>query len=184
MSHFAVLDTETTWSDEVMSLGFVIAEEDGFEEVCGEYYIVDPVYKRGGMYSFELIQPGFKPVYCSREDVIEAVRKTFREKQVEKVFAYNATFDKRHLPELGGYAWYDIMKLAAYRQYNPKIPASMEFCRTGRLKKGFRVGDVTRYLTDGEEYEEMHNALTDARDELRIMKLLEHPLHVYEHARI
>jgi hypothetical protein len=36
-------------------------------------------------------------------------------------------FDKRHLPELGGYAWYDIMKLAAYRQYNPKIPASMEF---------------------------------------------------------
>ncbi len=32
-----------------------------------------------------------------------------------------------HLPELGGNAWYDIMKLAAYRQYNPKIPTSMEF---------------------------------------------------------
>ena len=116
--------------------------------------------------------------------MIEAVRKAFREKQVEKVFAYNAAFDKRHLPELGGYVWYDIMKLAAYRQYNPKIPVSMEFCRTGRLKRGFRVGDVTRYLTDGKEYEEMHNALTDARDELRIMKLLRHPLHVYEHARI
>ena len=41
MSNFAVLDTETTWSDEVMSLGVVIADEDGFEEVCGEYYIVD-----------------------------------------------------------------------------------------------------------------------------------------------
>ena len=49
-------------------------------------------------------------MYCSREDVIEAVSKTFREKQVEKVFAYNAAFDKRHLPELGGYVWYDIMK--------------------------------------------------------------------------
>ncbi len=110
MSHFAVLDTETTWSDKVMALGFVIADENGFEEVCGEYYIVDPAYKRGEMYSFELIQPGGKQVYCSREDVIEAVRKNFREKQVEKVFAYNAAFDKRHLPELGGYAWYDIMK--------------------------------------------------------------------------
>ncbi len=184
MSHFAVLDTETTWSDEVMSLGFVIADEDGFEEVCGEYYIVDPVYKRGGMYSFELIQPGVSPAYCSREDVIEAVRKTFREKQVEQVFAYNAALDKRHLTEPGGYVWYDIMKLAAYRQYNPKIPDHMEFCRTGRLKRGLRVGDVTGYLTDGEEYEEMHNALTDARDELRIMKLLRHPIHVYECARI
>ena len=61
----AVLDTETTWSDEVMSLGFVIADEDGFEEVCGDYYIVDPVYKRGGMYSYELIQPKVMPVNCS-----------------------------------------------------------------------------------------------------------------------
>ncbi len=33
MSHFAVLDTETIWSDEVMSLVFVIADENGFEGV-------------------------------------------------------------------------------------------------------------------------------------------------------
>ncbi len=30
MSNFAVHDSEATWSDEVMSLGFAIADENGF----------------------------------------------------------------------------------------------------------------------------------------------------------
>ena len=38
---------------------------------------------------------------------------------VEWIFAYNACFDRRQLPELGSFSWYDIMKIAAYRQHNP-----------------------------------------------------------------
>ena len=32
------------------------------------------------------------------------------------MFAYNANFDYKHLPELNSYIWVDIMKIAAYKQ--------------------------------------------------------------------
>lgn len=31
MSRFAVIDTETTWSDKVMSIGLAIADSDSFD---------------------------------------------------------------------------------------------------------------------------------------------------------
>ena len=58
--------------------------------------------------------------------VVEAVEDLlawFDRYGVTKIFAYNANFDRNHLPELRDYDWYDIMRLAAYRQHNPKIPA-------------------------------------------------------------
>jgi hypothetical protein len=39
-------------------------------------------------------------------------------------------------------------------------------------------------LTDDGRYCEVHNAIEDAVDELRIVELLGHPLEVYECARI
>ena len=40
MSRFAVIDTETTWGDEVMSIGTVIAESETFELIEKRYYIL------------------------------------------------------------------------------------------------------------------------------------------------
>jgi hypothetical protein len=51
MSRFAVIDTETTWSDMVMSIGIVIAESDTFELIDKRYYIITPYKNYGGMYT-------------------------------------------------------------------------------------------------------------------------------------
>ena len=39
MDYFAVIDTETNWNNEVMSIGVVIAEKDTFKKVDDLYFI-------------------------------------------------------------------------------------------------------------------------------------------------
>ena len=98
---------------------------------------------------------------------------------VQSIFAYNACFDRNHLPELRGFDWYDIMRLAAYRQHNPKIPANADCCTTGRLKRGYGVEPMLRLLSGDCTYRETHNAVLDAVDELGIMRLLRKRLEEY-----
>ena len=76
------------------------------------------------------------------------------------------------------------MRLAAYRQHNPRIPVRADCYGTGRLKRGYGVESIYRMLSGSSRYCEMHNALTDAIDELNIMRLLGHGLPVYETGRI
>lgn len=175
MSRFAVIDTETTWSDEVMSIGTVVADSDTFELIEKKYYILMPYKSHGGMYTYALYAGGTKPdLECSRNKAMDELRHFFFAHGVETIFAYNAAFDYRHLPELNHLVWHDIMKLAAYRQHNPKIPSCAECYGTGRLKRGYGVESIYRLLSEDLAYCEMHNALTDAIDELEIMRLLNH----------
>lgn len=51
---FAVIDTETTYADEVMSIGIVMADEETFRPVDARYYIIAPTYQTGGMFSHVL----------------------------------------------------------------------------------------------------------------------------------
>ena len=180
MAYFAVIDTETNWHDEVMSIGVVIADSNSFEPVSSRYYIITPEYKAGGMFSHTLFFKNEKMNFeCSRKNAIYHLKGCFEEYGVTDIFAYNATFDYRHLPELSSFAWYDIMKLAAYRQHNPKISKDFDCYGTGRLKRGYGVEAILRLLSDDVTYCEQQNALTDALDELKIMTLLQHKLNKY-----
>lgn len=68
MSKFIVIDTETTWYDEVMSIGAVVADSDTMSLVETKYYIIDPEFRRGGMYSYVLRHPkAGKPLICKRQ---------------------------------------------------------------------------------------------------------------------
>ena len=58
--------------------------------------------------------------------------------------------------------WHDIMRLAAYRQHNPKIPETADLCSTGRLKRGYGVEPMLRLLSGNRGYQETHNAIFDA----------------------
>ena len=51
MEYFAVIDTETNWDNEVMSIGVAIAEKETFLPVVAYYFIFDPEFRVGGMYS-------------------------------------------------------------------------------------------------------------------------------------
>jgi len=185
MSKFAVIDTETTWGDAVMSIGVVVADSVSFELVDKRYYILTPFKNHGGMYTYALYVNGIKPdLESSRDKVMTELQRFLADHKINTVFAYNASFDHRHLPELSHLAWHDIMKLAAYRQHNPKIPSCADCYGTGRLKRGYGVESVYRMLSEDLVYCEMHNALADAIDELEIMRLLNHSLGKYTLARI
>ena len=184
-SRFAVIDTETTWGDAVMSIGIVVADSETFELVDKRYYIITPFKDHGGMYTCALYANGIKPdLECSREKAIKELSRFLADHGIAAMFAYNASFDYRHLPELSHLAWYDIMKVAAYRQHNPKIPHCAECYGTGRLKRGYGVESVYRMLSEDFTYYEVHNALIDAVDELEIMRLLNHKVSKYALAKI
>lgn len=180
MDKFVVIDTETTWSDKVMSIGAVVADAFDMRPVEMKYYILDPEYRSGGMYSAALgHKRAGKPIICSREDAMQDLVNICSCHNITQLFAYNALFDKGHLPELNCLEWHDIMRLAAYIQYNPMIPHGVPLCSTGRLKSGYGVQSMLRLLSEDYSYCETHNALLDAVDELAIMRLLGHPIDKY-----
>lgn len=180
MGTFAVIDTETNWADQVMSIGCCIADSDTFALKAMQYSILTPECQTGGMYeSFLFLDTPVKPVLCTRREAMQALLRWFSQHGVTSLYAYNARFDRNHLPELAGLGWYDIMRLAAYRQYNPRIPACADCCSTGRLKRDYGVESILRLLSGNRGYRETHNALYDALDELEIMRLLGHRPETY-----
>ncbi|MBQ4381852.1 MAG: hypothetical protein II794_03835 [Oscillospiraceae bacterium] len=175
MDVFAVIDTETNWNNELMSVGAVLADGDTMAMLDKKYYVLAPEFTVGGIFGPSLFLPGFEdnPV-TTRGQMVLDLTAFLKEAGAEHIFAYNAMFDRRLLPELAGFHWYDIMRLAAYRQYNDRIPPQAECCSTGRLRRDYGVEPMLRLLSGSSRYCETHNALIDAMDELRIMQLLGH----------
>ena len=180
MGHFAVIDTETNWADQVMSIGTVIADANTFQLIAAKYHVLPLECQVGGMYESTLfLDIPFPPILCTRQEAVDDLKQWFSDFGITKIFAYNANFDRSHLPELGGFQWFDIMRLAAYRQYNPCIPDCADCFSTGRLKRGYGVEPILRLLSGKKRYRETHNAVLDALDELSIMRLLAHPVSDY-----
>ncbi len=176
----AVIDTETTWDNRVMSIGLVLADSRSFRPLEVKYYVLTPEYLTGGMFSGTLfLDCQAKPLLCSRQEAMADILSWLSQHNITRIFAYNAGFDQGHLPELKALKWYDIMRLAAYRQTNPAIGPQADCCATGRLKRGYGVEAMLRLLSGNRRYCETHNALQDALDELEIMALLHHPITDY-----
>lgn len=170
---FAVIDVETALSNEVMSIGVVIAGSETMGMVTARYYVVEPECYEFGMFSDSLYIKGADVhLKGERDKVIEDVENYLEDNGVSKIFAYNASFDRSCLPELTDYSWYDIMRIAAYKQYNQMIPDCVECYGTGKMKRGYGVEPIFRMLSGDECYFETHNAYFDAIDELKIMELL------------
>ncbi|WP_405290568.1 hypothetical protein [Methanobrevibacter sp.] len=175
---FAVIDTETNWNNKVMSIGVLVAKCRNFEKTDSRYYILPQEEKVGGMYSKSMRQTTHEIITGQRTEVISDVRALLNSNGVDDLFAYNASFDKNHLPELSDFCWHDIMKIAAYKQHNPCIPDHLPCCKTGRLKRGYGVEPMLQML-GVEDYCETHNAVIDARDELKIMIKLGYEIDYY-----
>lgn len=180
----AVIDTETNWRDEVMSIGVALADAESYKCTDRLYYIFDPECRVGGMFTNVLNYGDIRGIRCGRKEAMAAIRKHLSSKGVTQIFAYNGRFDLSHLTELGDFQWYDIMRIAAYKQFNKAIPDSLPCCKTGRLKTNYGVEPILRILSGESLYCEVHNAVYDAMDELRIMELLKLPLGDYECAKI
>lgn len=180
MGLFAVIDTETNWADQVMSIGTVLADRDTFLPVAAKYHILPEESSIGGMYYDALfLDTPVKPILCTRAEAMDQLTHWLSENGVAAIFAYNACFDRNHLPELRCFDWYDIMRIAIYRQHNPKIPPCADCYSTGRMKRNYGVEPMLRLLSGNDTYRETHNALLDARDELEIMRHLGRKVHEY-----
>ena len=178
MEYFALIDTETTWSGVIMTVGVLIVKSDTFDVVDYRYYIVNESLREGGMFDYIVHMKGIEEETISIKKIEIAIREYLAEKKVTSIFAYNAGFDKKCLSQLNSYHWHDIMRLAAYRQYNSAIPDTAQCCKTGRLKSGYGVENIMR-MFGKRNYVETHNALIDARDELEIMRLLGYSIDLY-----
>ena len=178
---FAVIDTETNFQDDVMSIGAVIADASTYQIIDSRYYIITPECSVGAMYADALYlvnRTEYKK--CDRSAAVADLQAVLDAYGVQSIYAYNASFDRNHLPEFDSFAWYDIMKIAAYKQYNPTIPKYADCFSNGRLKSGYGVEPTLQRLSKKSNYQETHNALYDACDELKIMELLKHPIELYE----
>lgn len=177
--YFAVVDVETNWHNEVMSVGIVIGNSADFSAVDKGYYIIHPECETGGMYS-DVLRDVNKEliVECSRKEAINGIRQLLTQYGVTDILAYNAPFDYKCLYELHTYTWRDILPIAANRNFNAKLPANCEYFSTGLLKHGRGVQNVMR-LIYWQGFTELHNGLQDALDELQLMQLVNQPLSVY-----
>ena len=180
----AVIDTETNFSNNLMSIGVVIADSATYLPIDSRYYILTPEYCVGGMYSNALHIEGKEAIVCTRKEAISNIKVFLMINKISELFAYNAAFDCNLLPELSMFEWYDIMKLAAYRQFNCKIPSNAECYSTGKLKRNYGVEPIYRMLSDNPNYHETHNAWQDALDELKIMQMLGCCLPEYKRTRV
>ena len=185
MNRFAVIDTETTYRNEVMSIGIAIGNSADFKLVEKRYYILTPFKDHSAMYSGVLYVRGIKPdLEGSRKAAVDDIKAFLAKHNVSSMFAYNAAFDHGLLPELHYLKWYDIMKLASDSKYNKKISPDSELSKNGRLKRGYGVENIYRMLSGDPKYNELHNALQDAVDELEIMRMLGISLDQYSIAEI
>lgn len=175
---FAVIDIETNWRNEVISIGVVIAHKETYHTITEKYYVITPECYRPAIYQAAL--DDYTPVItCKRENAISDLRSLLQEYCVKNIFAYSARFDYSHLPELNDFIWHDIICIAAYKQYNPSILECEECCSTGRLKSNFGAESIMRRLIKDESYFEKHNAMHDAKDELLIMQMIGYPVEKY-----
>ncbi|MCQ2771881.1 MAG: hypothetical protein MJ238_01200 [Bacilli bacterium] len=182
---FAVIDTETTWANDVMSIGVVLADDITQETMGGVYYLITPYCNHPAMYENQLYIRDIKPdAIGNRGEIMQKLRAFLDGNGVTRILAYNACFDKTHLPELGSYKWCDIMGLAGYKQHNKKIPASAECSKSGRLKRGYGVEPIYRLLSGKCSYRETHNGYYDAVDELMIVKMLGYPIEKYDEVEL
>jgi hypothetical protein len=181
---FAVLDTETSYDDDLISLGIVLADAESLQPVRGAYWIFEESVKPA-IFSSSLRIRKFKgQENISRKKGMAQARAFLKKHEVSRIFAYNAGFDFGHLPELQDFEWFDIMKVAAYKTHNPYIPDHLPSFSTGRLKSGYGVEKMVRMLSGNSDYYETHNAFYDALDELYIMQKLEKHPDFYAHTRI
>ena len=91
MGKFAVIDTETNWADQVMSIGTVIADADTFEFIAAKYHILPIECQIRDMYESTLfIETPVQPILCTRAEAIADLRAWFQQHGIRSIFAYNA----------------------------------------------------------------------------------------------
>lgn len=200
----AVIDVETTWRDEVMSIGAVIVDtQDKYRILEIAYWLVTPFCYQPAMFSRAIDLSMVKErsfFYKKGNRVLDSV--TEKEDSFEKCiaglqalldchdvsscFAYNGHFDKRHLLDIDGVAWFDLVVPFTSYDLNPYIssqkipPENLGVGKAGlRLVKEYSFFNIMRYIPGCKRYYETHNGCVDAFEEAMAMQMMKLPRDEY-----
>jgi|GEM_PF-3570304 len=203
---FVMIDVETDGGNLVCTIGAVIVNSktwiieelhyytiEGTEHLCWYGNAINLGQFAEFLQEFEQIT--FTKNICAYDEAIQGLRKTINTHHITQIFAYNASFDCRMLPEFSDFIWCDVIHKAAYEQYNPLLPKNTEFYGSGKMKRGYSVESMYRlvcpkhkgYLPSwkrkfgqlGSKYFETHNGLIDAVDQVRIMQAIGYTSELY-----
>ena len=130
-----------------MSIGIVIGDVTTYQQVDQYYGIVADEAKKP---AWEPARQGLRALgiridkEADRAQVLAGAKELMDKYHVNMIAAFNAKFDKDHLPEFQeDYTWIDIMLPCAYRQYNPYLPAYINTYKTGKVFSGYKVVSKT-----------------------------------------
>lgn len=200
----AVIDVETTWHDEVMSIGAVIVDtRDKYRILDVAYWLVSPFCYQPAMFSgaIELSMVKESSFFYQKgncildsvtetedtfENCIAGLKALLDRYYVSSCFAYNGHFDKRHLLDLDGVVWFDLVVPFTSYDLNPylsseKIPGeNLGFGKAGvRLVKEYSFFDIMRHIPGCKRYRETHNGCVDAFEEAMAMQMMKLPRDEY-----
>lgn len=177
---FAIIDTETTWTKRLMTIGVVIANTATFETRDYRYYILTPEIEEGGVFRTEAYLKASGIVKkCGHKEAIYDILDFLERHGVTMLFAYNVGLDKQLLPELSSFEWMDIAPLATNECSKKFILNDEKYYSSECVKRKYRVRSIVRMVSGNDFYTETHNALFDAVDELKIMQYLRYTLESY-----
>ena len=178
-SNIAVIDVETNFFNEVVSIGVAIADKNNFKLVDQNYWLIGEREQSPSMYSNvyhipELEKYGIKDyVVNTYEEAVGKLIEFLDYYNISDLFSYTK-YDYNHLPELHNlYKWFDISIPARNVNTNDFIPKNSPTHKSGALIRNWGVEPTYRLLSGNNQYSEVHNALLDAIDELKIMQMLE-----------
>ena len=84
MSYLAVIDTETNWDNQVMSIGVVLGDRETMRPVEARYYVLTPECEIGGMYDGVLdLAPVEKTLFGSRQAILKSLAAWLRDRDTE-----------------------------------------------------------------------------------------------------
>ena len=125
----------------------------------------------------------YKTYYGCHKDIENHIRKLLNKYKITNIYTYNGIFIFKKLPGLKQYHWYDIIKVAAYKQYNYKLLDNLPFREDGRLLCNCSIKEIMQILTKTYFYYTDH-ALYDTFDIARIMSLINLPIEQYSFSKI
>ena len=180
----AILDAKTNFIDNIISIGVSIVNAKTFEVKTAEYFLIPEELIVDGLNNNNVnIHHIYKTYFGAQKDVENHIRKLLNQYGITNIYTFNGKFIYKQLTGLQNYHWYDIIKVAAHKQYNYKLPDNLMFNDQGRLLYKCNIKDLMEILTKTYFYYTNH-ALYDTLDIARIMKIVDLNINVYDCAKI
>ncbi len=179
----AIISVKTNSMGHAIAIGVAVIDANQWQLQQAQYYIISDELLCYYTYDNIYLSHVYKSYFGKLGDVENHIRKTLTKYQITNIYAYNAQFVCKTCPGLHMYYWYDIMKIAAYKQYNSYLPSNIDYLDNGRIKYKYNIPHIMEYLNIS-YFRYVDHALYDVLDELRIMKTLNININTYDIAHV